>query len=120
MDPNGLDLSVKPSYMPHPVPVIGKTDFQALFDPDVKNQWNGLEWVTPESENQLDTDTKPANDNDSKPSNDKGGPSNTKPDADTQRRPAPTNISPAPPAPPAPARRTTRRRRSRVVARRRG
>ena len=102
MDPNGLDLSVKPSYMPHPVPVIGKTDFQALFDPDVKNQWNGLEWVTPESENQLDTDTKPANDNDSKPSNDKGGPSNTKPDADTQRRPAPTNISPAPPAPPAP------------------
>ncbi|MFC3897248.1 glycosyltransferase [Lentzea rhizosphaerae] len=62
MDHDGLNLGYNPGYMPTDVPAIGKTDFEAMFDPDVKNQWNGIEWVTPESESQLDrsTDTRPA------------------------------------------------------------
>ncbi|TWP52524.1 hypothetical protein FKR81_09380 [Lentzea tibetensis] len=91
-DPGNLDLGINLSYMPHPVPMVGKTDYQALFDPDIKNAWTGLEWVTPESENQLDTDITPA------PS------SRPAPSADTSTTVAPPQerAAPAPAATPAP------------------
>ncbi|GGU57693.1 glycosyltransferase [Lentzea flava] len=62
MDPGGLNLGFNPGYMPSDVPAIRKTDFASMFDPDLKNKWSGLEWVTPESESQLDreADSRPA------------------------------------------------------------
>ncbi|NKE57035.1 hypothetical protein FXN61_09370 [Lentzea sp. PSKA42] len=87
MDHDGLNLGYNPGYMPSDVPAVTKPDFESMFDPNVKNQWNGLEWVTPESESQLDADTKPATDSDTKP-----GPSNDRSNPDNSR-PAPSNDS---------------------------
>ncbi|ANZ39951.1 hypothetical protein BBK82_31820 [Lentzea guizhouensis] len=102
MEPKGLDLGFNPGYLPHDVPAVKKSDFGAMFDPDLKNTWSGLEWVTPESESQLDSDTKPSADN--KPDTDKGGNDKSGNDKGNQdSRPAPrSDAPPAPPAPPAP------------------
>ncbi|MGW4210665.1 glycosyltransferase [Lentzea sp. NPDC004789] len=96
MKPDNLDLKLEPglSWAPPQVPLIQKTDFGALFDPDLKNKWSGLEWITPESETQLDNDTTPAADR-SNPGNDSSRPGN-------ESRQAPPPSPPAPPAPPAP------------------
>jgi hypothetical protein len=98
MDPNGLNLGFNPGYMPTDVPAIQKTDFQAMFDPDVKNQWNGLEWVTPESEVQLDADGKPGtDDNDKGKGTDRGG--SSKDGNQDSSRPGRGNDAPPPPPP---------------------
>ncbi|WP_170176211.1 glycosyltransferase [Lentzea flaviverrucosa] len=58
MDPNGLGLQVELSYLSQPVSLLEKSDYSALFDPGLKDSWAGLQWVSPESEAQLDDSTK--------------------------------------------------------------
>ncbi|WP_329792503.1 glycosyltransferase [Lentzea sp. DG1S-22] len=55
MQPENHGLRVETNYLPEPVPLVDKRDYSALFDPKVKNSWSGLEWVTTESEAQIDT-----------------------------------------------------------------
>ncbi|XVV03120.1 glycosyltransferase [Actinosynnema sp. CA-248983] len=43
-------------------PLVQPTDFNALFDPTVKDQWSGLQWVTDLSSDQLDTPAVPSTD----------------------------------------------------------
>ncbi len=104
MDPGNHGLQVKPDYLPQPVPLIQKTDFNALFDPDLKNQWTGLDWVTPGSESQLDTDTKPAAGTEPGPSNDgtRSAPNQDTPQSDQKSDPRSDTpkSAPTPDAPP--------------------
>ncbi|MEV6716030.1 glycosyltransferase [Lentzea sp. NPDC051208] len=55
MQPENHGLRAEMNYLPEPVPLVDKRDYSALFDPKVKNSWSGLEWVTTESEAQIDT-----------------------------------------------------------------
>ncbi|MCG8928264.1 glycosyltransferase, partial [Lentzea sp. CC55] len=55
MQPENHGLRVEMNYLPEPVPLVDKRDYSALFDPKVKNSWSGLDWVTAESEAQIDT-----------------------------------------------------------------
>ncbi|RZU53469.1 glycosyl transferase-like sugar-binding protein [Krasilnikovia cinnamomea] len=44
----------------NPVPSLERGEIKALFEPDVFALWQGLDWVTAESERQLDKDRTPA------------------------------------------------------------
>ncbi|KJK42363.1 hypothetical protein UK23_37600, partial [Lentzea aerocolonigenes] len=74
MNPDNHGLKVEPgiSYLPPQMPLVEKADYSSLFDPDLKNKWSGLEWVTPESESQLDTDHRAAP-GDNTPNQTRGG-----------------------------------------------
>ena len=100
MNPDNHGLKIEPgvSWAPPQVPLVQKTDFSSLFDPDLKNKWSGLEWITPESETQLDT--KPSDDGKPGPDNDRSNPGNSSSNPGNESRQAPP--PPAPPAPPAP------------------
>jgi hypothetical protein len=54
-----LNLRFRPGYSPRDIPSVGSTDYHALFDPAIKSWWTGLEWITLESETQLDSDDAP-------------------------------------------------------------
>ncbi|GAA1278452.1 glycosyltransferase [Saccharothrix xinjiangensis] len=91
---HAFDMGFQPSGTGPLRPLVQPADFSALFDPEIKDQWSGLEWVTELSSDQLDTPNQPSSSRPGPPPPDGGHPG---PGADPAPRGG-TDPSGAPPA----------------------